>query len=155
MKMKSIGIRSGMVILGAFLLAATTGCSTASNLMNPFYESPSDQAKMGERNDKALNGDQKKEDTARAALQSMATYQRTHLPQPVNPVIQPAVVRLMWVPDHLNRHGDLVPAHYYYLKVLDDRWAVTDAFELESQLNRGRSSDASSNIPFVHEGDRN
>jgi hypothetical protein len=41
----------------------------------------------------------------------------------------------MWVPDHLNSHGDLVPAHYYYLKVKKESWAVTDAFELEGQLN--------------------
>jgi hypothetical protein len=52
----------------------------------------------------------------------------------------PAVVRMMWIPDHLNSHGDLVPAHYYYLRVLRDRPAVTDAFELEAQLNTGAVS---------------
>ena len=77
---------------------------------------------------------------------------RAHNPQPVNPVMAPAVVRLMWVPDHLNKHGDLVPAHYYYLKVLKERWVVSDAFELESQLH-GPGGGSSSAIPYVFEGD--
>jgi hypothetical protein len=46
----------------------------------------------------------------------------------------------MWVPDHLNAHGDLVPAHYYYLKVLQDRWALQDAFELQGQLGGTNNS---------------
>jgi hypothetical protein len=47
----------------------------------------------------------------------------------------------MWVPDHLNRHGDLVAAHYYYLRVMNDRWAVQDAFELEAQINNNSGID--------------
>jgi hypothetical protein len=58
----------------------------------------------------------------------------------------------MWVPDHLNSHGDLVPAHYYYLKVKKDEWAVTDAFELESQLNGGASG-AGSAVGYVNPED--
>jgi hypothetical protein len=72
---------------------------------------------------------------ARAALQVMGNYRAAQPAQPTYPVVQPAEVRLMWIPDHLNKNGDLVPAHYYYLKVLDDRWAVQDAFDFESQLN--------------------
>ena len=71
---------------------------------------------------------------ARQALEVMGTYRRAMAPQPYYPVIQPAEVRLMWIPDHLNKFGDLVPAHYYYLNVLGDRPAVQDAFEVESQL---------------------
>jgi hypothetical protein len=136
------------LVIGAFA-SLCTGCGYAGNLLNPFYEIPPPEAYLGERSDKALLGEDDKGDRARAALEQMATYRRAKTPQPVDPVVQPSVVRLMWIPDHLNKHGDLVPAHYYYLKVLKDRWAVTDAFELESQLG---SSKSTSNIPYVPEG---
>lgn len=138
------------------VLIALTGCTTASNLMNPFYESPSEQAKLGERNDHALNGNMKKDDTARAALSAMTTYQETNYPRPAAPVREAGVIRLMWIPDRLNKSGDLIPAHYYYLKVLNDRWAVQDAFELEGQLNgpHGQGAAASGNVPFVNADDR-
>lgn len=125
-----------------------------SKVLNPFYETPGAIAMQGEANDSALNGDVDKDNSAREAMQAMASYQRALPPQPVNPVIQPAVVRIMWVPDHLNRNGDLVPAHYYYLKVLSDRWAVTDAFELEGQLNGPKGASAGpGNLPYVYEND--
>ena len=107
---------------------------------------------QGEKNDHAISGQKETVDEARQALQAMASYRRTHNPEPVNPVVQPAVVRLMWVPDHLNKHGDLVPAHFYYLKVLSDRWAVQDAFELESQLHG--SGSAQSTVPFVYANEK-
>lgn len=131
-------------------VALLTGCATTANVLNPFYESPTAEAMMGEKNDHALNEQEGKVDKARGALEAMTSYKRAQTPQPYDPVMQPAVVRLMWVPDHLNKHGDLVPAHYYYLKVLSDRWAVSDAFELESQL--GRKGDASA-IPFTTKDD--
>lgn len=133
-------------IVPALLSMTILGCSSASRVMNPFYEEPVPEAHLGEDNDKALNDSGSKEDTARKALEAMTQYRSSQAPQPVNPVMQPAVVRLMWVPDHLNRNGDLVPAHYYYLKVLGDRWAVQDAFELEQQLNGGKK--AASGVPF-------
>jgi hypothetical protein len=143
--------RLAVAILGALSL---TGCGSASKYLNPFYEPPKPVALLGEANDKALNGGADSEDKARQALEQMASYQRARDPQPVNPVMQPAVVRLMWIPDHLNRNGDLVPAHYYYLKVLKDRWAVQDAFEVENQLNGSdRASDATSNVPYVLDSD--
>jgi hypothetical protein len=101
---------------------------------------------LGEKNDHALLEGGAKVEKARQALEHMASYRRAQLPQPVNPVIQPAVVRLMWIPDHVNKHGDLVPGHYYYLKVLKDRWAVTDAFELENQLGTTKDS---ATLPFT------
>jgi hypothetical protein len=118
-------------------MVALSGCSTLGNVLNPFYDSPSEVAYFGEKNDSALNEGASggKGQRARQALEAMGSYQRALAPQPTNPVMQPAVVRLMWVPDHLNSHGDLVPAHYYYLKVKKESWAVTDAFELEGQLN--------------------
>ena len=128
-------------------LLALCSCTHVANTLNPFYEEPSETALMGELNDDALNPTSGKSQTAREALEQMGSYQSANFPQPVNPVMQPAVVRVMWVPDHLNTHGDLVPSHYYYLKVLHDRWAVTDAFELESQI---KGSNNSSNIPFVY-----
>ena len=140
-------IKRGLILT---LLVALSGCSVASRALNPFYEPPSELSMQGEANDNALNSSNLKEDSARKALEQMATYQAAHTPSPVKPVVQPSVVRLMWVPDHLNSHGDLVPAHYYYLKVLKDRWAVTDAFELEGQLNKtGRIE---SSVPYVTDG---
>lgn len=139
-----------MNILRLFLISTVvvnlTGCYAASQILNPFYDPPPKEAYLGEKNDNALSEGKTKSDTARQALDAMASYKRAQEPQPNNPVIQPAVVRLMWVPDHLNKSGDLVPAHYYYLKVLSDRWAVQDAFELESQLG---SKGGSSGLPYV------
>lgn len=139
-----ISIVTTLAFLG--IAASLSGCAATGNALNPFYEPPAPVALLGERNDKALGGGGTNENTARAALDAMTTYRRTQEPQPTNPVIQPAVVRLMWIPDRLNKSGDLVPAHYYYLKVLKDRWAVTDAFELEGQLN---GPTGSSNLPYV------
>lgn len=124
-------------------LGLLTGCSSVGAIFNPFYETPSEVAYFGEKNDNALNETGGKGQAARTALEQMGSYQRALDPQPVNPVMMPAVVRLMWVPDHLNAHGDLVPAHYYYLKVKKDSWALTDAFELESSLNGGRGGESS------------
>ncbi len=135
-------------------LTTLCSCTGLTHVLNPFYEPPSEVALLGEKSDKALGGagpkggSAEREDTARAALQAMGSYQRAQDPQPVNPVMRPAVVRLMWIPDHLNKSGDLVPAHYYYLKVKKEDWAVTDAFELESQLG---SNTSGSNLPFVIE----
>ncbi len=138
-------------ILTIFVALNLSACTTMSNVLNPFYEPPTEEALKGEANDHALSGDKEKVDTARQALDAMATYQRAHTADPAKPVIKPAVVRLMWIPDHLNKTGDLVPAHYYYLKVKNDQWAATDAFELEGQLNQGGSAGTSnSNIPFVY-----
>lgn len=134
------------------VLMISSGCNSTANLMNPFYEPPVPNALLGERTDRILNSNGGREDSARAALEKASSYRRAHDPQPVNPVVQPAVIRLMWIPDHLNKSGDLVPAHYYYVKVLSDRWAVTDAFELESQLGQGAGD--VSNVPYVREGSR-
>lgn len=136
-------IRLAMIPLMAVLM---TGCSGMTKVLNPFYETPSEVAYFGEKNDAALNeaGNSGKGEKARAALEAMGTYQRSLPAQPQNPVMQPAVVRLMWVPDHLNSHGDLVPAHYYYLKVKRDSWALQDAFELEAQLGSSTNGNASS-----------
>lgn len=113
-----------------------TGCSnTMSDVLNPYAENGGED--YGKRDNSAiLGGDSGSNDAtnARHALEVMSQYRRTQDPQPQYPVIQPAEVRLMWVPDHINRAGDLVPAHYYFLKVLDDRWEVQDAFDLDRQL---------------------
>jgi hypothetical protein len=137
-------------LLGTLL----TGCSGMTHVLNPFYETPSEVAYFGEKNDAALNDSSGggKGDKARAALEQMGTYQRALPAQPQNPVMQPAVVRLMWVPDHLNSHGDLVPAHYYYLKVKKESWALQDAFELEAQLNSTTGGNASA-VGFVNPED--
>ena len=133
-------------IAGFLIVMQLAGCATMGKILNPFYETPSPNAFKGQPNDHALNEDAGKDIQARASLDEMATYPRAHAPEPVNPVVQPAVVRLIWIPDHLNSNGDLVPAHYYYLKVLDDRFAVTDVFDKESQLNTGQNPGS---IPYV------
>jgi hypothetical protein len=119
-------------------------------LLNPFYEPPTETALKGERNDHAISGGggARSSERARAALETLGSYQRAHDPQPVNPVMRPAVVRLMWVPDHLSPHGDLIPAHYYYLKIKSDEWALTDAFDISAQLDKSTGKNAS-NVPYV------
>lgn len=131
-------MKATKILLLTALVSLLSGCAAMGRVLNPFYPTPSEVAYMGQKNDAALNDSGSgKADRARAALEAMASYQRAQAPQPTNPVMMPAVVRLMWVPDHLNSHGDLVPAHYYYLKVKKEQWAVSDAFELEAQLNTG------------------
>ena len=133
-------IKAGIVML---VLMMSTGCSSgivtdAIDGLNPYGNSVEE---LGTRDTSAILGESsgsgggKSEGSARKALEAMATYRKAQEPQPYYPVLQPAEVRLMWVPDHLNSAGDLVPAHYYYLKVLDDRYAVQDSFDLESQLD--------------------
>lgn len=130
-----------------------TGCYSVSNAINPFYETPSKEALLGEKNDNALNGGKTNAEEARAALKEMGTFNPAAAPQPYNPVLQPAVVRLMWVPDRLNRNGDLIPAHYYYLKVLKDHWALQDAFEINAQLEGPGGKSGGSNLPYAYAKD--
>lgn len=134
------------------IVLLATGCSQIGGALNPFQEPPAPEAFLGEPNDNALNGAADKEDNARSALSAMSTYQRAHYPKPYNPVMKPPVVRLMWVPDHVNRHGDLVPAHYYYLKVKAADWAVQDAFEMEAQLHGPEHNAETANIPWAEAG---
>ena len=144
-----------MKVFKSFLMvaiaASLTGCGVGARVLNPYYEEPSPEAYLGSPNDHALNGAQDNLDTARAALEHAGSYQRAHDPQPQNPVMKASVVRLMWIPDHLNKSGDLVPAHYYYVKVKKEDWAVQDAFELEGQL--GNASGDGSMVPFQYETD--
>ena len=149
--MKKVMKRSLLVL--AFVCA---GCSSrAADILNPFHESGPD---LGANNLTPLLGDGAGGDNegprARQALEVMGSYRRAQAPQPVYPVVQPAEVRLMWVPDHLDRSGNLVPAGYHYLKVLGDRWAVQDAFELEEQLSPGSSGGSGGATPWVYLGDR-
>ena len=145
-KLKLLGITAVLIF--------STGCNAISNTLNPFYEEPTPNALLGDRSDAAINGDVSQGQNARQALDALSTYQRAQLPSPNKPVIYPAIVRLVWVPDRLNKFGDLVPAHYYYLKVIQDRPAVTDAFEIEAQLNGPRGSNSSSSgMPYVYKGE--
>ena len=143
-----IFLMKNLNILSLLLLTLSlSSCGVINTALNPFYEEPSEVALQGEANDHALNENRSKLDTARDALTAVGQYESALPAQPNNPVLRPAIVRLMWIPDHLNSYGDLVPAHYYYLKVLPDRWRLQDAFELESQL-KGSRGDAS-NVPYV------
>jgi len=137
-------------------LACVSCSSSAFETLNPFNDSTAGMPGYGERNSNAIleNTGSKTSQSANArhALEVLGTYRAAQDPQPYYPVMQPAEVRLMWIPDHLNRAGDLVPAHYYYLKVLDDRWAVQDAFDVERQLGDG--SNEASATPWVYGGTR-
>lgn len=118
-------------------LSACSFAGPAADELNPYGEGNSVEA-LGQRDLSALQGagagGSKAAESARHALEVMGSYRSAQAPEPAYPVVKPAEVRLMWVPDHLNKHGDLVTSHYYYLRVLNDRWAVQDAFELEQQL---------------------
>lgn len=139
-------------VFAALLIGSSLcSCNTMSKILNPFQETPPPEALLGEKNDKALSEESNKAESARAALESMASYQKTNLPQPYNPVMQPSVVRLMWVPDHLNRFGDMIPSHYYYLKVKSDQWNLQDAFELEGQMKKSGGADSS--LPYAVQKD--
>ncbi|MCB0320343.1 MAG: hypothetical protein KDD60_05400 [Bdellovibrionales bacterium] len=133
-----------LLIVASF---AVTGCTSIGNALNPFQDPPSPEAFKGSPNDHALRSESNKIEVAREQLEQIGKYPRAHQPQPQNPVIQPAVVRMMWVPDHLNSQKDLVPAHFYYLKVLDDQWAVTDVFERQDLVSQGKG--AASALPYT------
>ena len=144
---------SRVLTLGTGLLLSA--CSVAGPIadeINPYGNGQSSASLGGERNTGAIlgnGGGAKSAEAARHALEVMGTYRKALPPQPNYPVVQPAEMRMMWVPDHLNAVGDLVPAHYYYLRVLPDRPAVTDAFEIESQLDlstQGASPVGGSNL---------
>lgn len=130
---------SAKVMTMLFLLGVFGGCAfvgPAVDEIDPFGQGNTVKA-QGNRDASALGGGGgagKEAEAARHALEVMGTYRRALPPEPTYPVVRPAEVRLMWIPDHLNRFGDLVPAHYYYLRVSPDMWAVTDAFELDQQL---------------------
>jgi hypothetical protein len=127
-----------------------SGCATVGQFLNPFRKTPPPEAYLGEKNDHALLDQSDKSKEAREAFEQLGEYQRSHLPSPNRPVMQPAVVRLLWIPDHVNSLGDLVPAHYYYLKVLDERWAVSDSFEMINQLDTEKSPMSQrSSVPYV------
>jgi hypothetical protein len=118
-------------------LLMLSGCGTmASRFFNPLQKEPEPEAYLGQANDHALNGSAEEVKEARERLETtLTTYQQEHTPQPYKPVMQAPVVRMMWIPDHLNRHGDLIPAHYYYLQVLPGRWAAEDKFDIVEQLD--------------------
>ena len=132
-----------IVCCGLLIWAVTglTGCFIAGPMadeLNPFGEGAAANNQPGNRDNSAITnasgGANSEVERARHQLEVMGAYRRALPPEPVYPVVRPAEVRLMWIPDHLNRTGDLVPAHYYYLKVTNDRWEVQDAFDLDSQM---------------------
>lgn len=141
MKRRLIGFAS---VLGVSLLASATfsGCAIlgpVADEMNPYGQGAFGGDNGGSRDNgtilNASGGGAGEAERARHQLDvSMSTYRKAALPEPAYPVIRPAEVRLMWIPDHLNKHNDLVPAHYYYLRVLPDIWQTQDAFEYDQQL---------------------
>lgn len=138
--------------LAVFLIVVFgfTGCTKISNAINPYYKTPPKEAYYGVKNDHALTGGgDSKETAALSAIKTEAgAYRGAASPKPYKPVVQPAIIRLMWVPDRLNRNGDLIPAHYYYVKILNDRFVIEDAFEVQAELNATTSKSGS--IPFVY-----
>lgn len=121
------------LIVSSLVLASSVGCSAVSDSLNIYSDDVPNE--LGVRSSDALVGGSagKKSEEARHALEAMGSYRQAQAPQPYYPVVRPAEIRLMWIPDHLNRLGDLVPAHYYYLRVTEDRFELQDAFDIEEQ----------------------
>lgn len=136
----------------SLLVVFLAGCSTVSNAINPYYKTPPKEAYAGSRNDHALTGGgSNREQKALTAIMNEPGHSYgANSAAPYKPVIKPAVVRLMWVPDRLNRNGDLIPAHYYYLRILNDRFAIEDAFEVNAALNATTRSVGGGGIPFIY-----
>ena len=136
-------------ILSVALVAVLSGCHGFADTLNPYTDSVGTE--LGQRDTSALGGGGagKQAAVARQALEVMGTYQRAQAPQPYYPVIRPADIRLMWIPDHLNRLGDLVPAHYYYLRVTRDTPALQDAFEIEREISSRVPSGYSGTAPAI------
>lgn len=150
MKLKMVRLYSQILIFAAGTLLVGCG-ATADRFLNPLQAEPQPEAYLGQPNSDSLNGSKDKGQAAREALEGMGAYKEQFPPSPNKPVLRPAIVRLMWIPDHLNKTGDLVPAHYYYLKVKNDEWAVEDAFDIYDGLqgSEGNKLNNPSNIPFV------
>lgn len=153
-----------LILLGLTWIGST-GCfySKSADRLSPFRDPGPPDENVGDTSNKTLieetggapsggSGGGSQASNARAALEVMASYRGAQAPQPAYPVLQPAEVRLMWVPDHTNKTGDLIPAHYYYLKLMPDRWAVQDAFDLEDQLNQSTQGKGASGgaTPWVY-----
>ena len=137
-----IGIKDMVRITLGVSMLGLMACSQTGNFadnLNPYADGNQVPTEFGGARDTGAilggGGGAKSAEAARNALEVMGTYRKALPPEPTYPVIKPAEVRLMWVPDRLNAIGDLIPAHYYYLRVLPDRPAVTDAFEIERQLD--------------------
>jgi len=151
--------RLPVTLLFGALSVLSVGCGAVNenmDILNPYGDMPGKE--LGKRDTNAiLEGDttqgNSQSDKARHALEVMGSYRRAQEPQEAYPILQPAEVRLMWVPDHVNKHGDLIPAHYYYLRVLPERWGGTganlDAFTYEEQLKPGGTG-AGGATPWVY-----
>lgn len=135
-----------MKVVVLALLLIFTGCSgSLDEALNPNADAENSVPKGGERSNRPIlegsaTAGGSVSDKARHALEVLASYRRAQDPEPGQPVRYPAVVRKVWIPDHQNGSGDLVPSHYYFLEVLPERWAVQDAYELEEQLRSGSNS---------------
>lgn len=147
----NLSILTNKKLILLVVVFSLTSCGSIGRLLNPFRRTPPPEAFLGEPTDHALATSKNKAEEARMAFKSMGEYQRQHTPSPNKPVIQPSIVRVMWIPDHITTDGDLIPAHYYYLKVLNERWSVTDAFDIKDQLNSpgGRTPKNGSGLPFI------
>ncbi len=138
-------------LLGVVLVAGAGCSSKIFDNLNPYDVTP--ESELGERTNKAIleGGEQASQsEQARHALEVMSSYQRALPPQPGAPVRTMPDIRLMWVPDHLTKTGDMVPAHYYYLKVTDGMWATQDAFDIMDQLDKSSASGAGSAVPYIY-----
>lgn len=136
----------------ALVACCLAGCgSTSEVLLNPYGD---EGPQLGDADNAAIldevGGGTSDHEAARTALKAFGEKQRAIEPQPMAPVIRPAVVRLMWVPDHLNPLGDLVPAHYYYLKVKDDEWELKDGFDNLQQLRDAGVGTGGGSTPWIY-----
>ncbi len=145
-RFKRFMLRIIILSLGIFVL----GCSSVSNAINPYYKTPPKEAYAGKRSDHSLTGGGREEKALSAISSEIASRAGATSSSPYKPVVTPAVIRLMWVPDRLNRNGDLIPAHYYYIRILNDRFVLEDAFEINAMLNSTTKSADSGGYPFIY-----
>ena len=146
--------RTVALLLTALFLSACS--SSISDAVNPSPDTGVEE--LGERTNRAIlgsSGNAEDEAVARQQLTNIGTSRQADYPSPNRPVIIPPEVRLMWIPDRINRHGDLEPAHYYYLRVLPSRWNVEDAFDNQGQLDPYDKSNRAggSSTPWVIQQD--
>ena len=122
------------------VLTLLAGCGASSS-------SHGSELSLGQRNNHALIGNSgvsllSREERRQILHRKLAG----NTAQPYHPVVYPAQLRLLWIPDRLN-DKDYIPDNYYYLRITNDIFATEDLRDLETQLFE--ETDSKSNVPWI------